>query len=503
VRALYTLLWWLLLPLVFVRLVQRSRRQPAYLQHIGERFGFYSCNNVSLSSTLSRYAGEGADESLRDAHAKPLIWLHAVSVGETRATVSLVARLRTAYPDHQILLTHTTPTGRETSEQLYGDSVWRVYLPYDYPFAVRRFLRHFMPQLGILMETEIWFNLIHAAETAGVPMMLLNARLSEKSAVGYARVASLTRNALQNLSAIAAQTEDDAARLTKLGAEYVSVMGNLKYDIVPPQAMLELGASLREQFGAARRVLLAASTREGEEALLLDAWQSQNFPANRHGASMTPENERASASRLPDGATSHSTRLAKKVNQVAGYHPILPPVGEGENESLRDFQDNVLLVIVPRHPQRFDEVAQMLVRRCLRYQRRSENKQVAGDVQVVLGDSMGEMFAYYVAADLAFIGGSLLPFGGQNLIEACAVGTPVLIGPYSYNFAEAARLAVAAGAAVQVSDAQQLMRSAQGILADTDAMKSMSEQGVQFVAAHQGATDKAMVSIEKLLKTAR
>ncbi len=482
-RALYTLLWWLLLPLVFVRLVQRSRRQPAYLQHIGERFGFYSCNNVSLSSTLSRYAGEGADESLRDAHAKPLIWLHAVSVGETRATVSLVARLRTAYPDHQILLTHTTPTGRETSEQLYGDSVWRVYLPYDYPFAVRRFLRHFMPQLGILMETEIWFNLIHAAETAGVPLMLLNARLSEKSAVGYARVASLTRNALQNLSAIAAQTEDDAARLTKLGAEYVSVMGNLKYDIVPPQAMLALGASLREQFGAARRVLLAASTREGEEALLLDAWQSQNFPANRHGASMTPENERASASRLP--------------------HPILPPVGEGENESLRDFQDNVLLVIVPRHPQRFGEVVQMLAKRGLRYQRRSENRQVAADVQVVLGDSMGEMFAYYAASDLAFIGGSLLPFGGQNLIEACAVGTPVLIGPHTYNFAEATRLAVAAGAAVQVSDAQQLMQSAQRILADADALKSMSEEGVQFVAAHQGATDKAMVCIEKLLKTAR
>jgi len=214
VRFLYTFLLWLLLPFIFVRLALRARRQPEYRQHLGERFGFYP-------------------ESL-EYSAKPLIWLHAVSVGETRATVSLVAKLRAAYPDHQILLTHTTPTGRATSEQLYGDSVRRVYLPYDYPFAVRRFLRHFRPAVGILMETEIWFNLIHEGRAADVPMLLLNARLSEKSAKGYARFASLSRSALQNLTAIAAQTRDDAARLGQLGAEKVSVMGNLKFDIEPP-----------------------------------------------------------------------------------------------------------------------------------------------------------------------------------------------------------------------------------------------------------------------------
>ena len=411
-RFIYSLVLWLLLPFIFLRLLLRSRRQPEYLQHVGERFGLYSIKSD-----------------------KSVIWLHAVSVGETRATASLVARLKETCPDHLILLTHATPTGRVAGEQLYGDSVMRVYLPYDYPFAVRRFLDHFKPQLGILMETEIWFNLIHEA---AAPMLLLNARMSEKSARGYERISCLTRNALQKLSAVAAQTEDDAARLMRLGAQNVSVMGNLKFDIVPPQAMLELGLSLRRQFGEVRQVFLAASTREGEEELILDAWQAQELSA--------------------------------------------------------------LLVIVPRHPQRFDQIADMLSGRGLRYQRRSENRAVSMDVQVVLGDSMGEMFAYHAASDLAFIGGSLLPFGGQNLIEACAVGTPVLIGPHTYNFAVATRLAIDAGAAVQVNNAQQLMQEAKRILNDGDALEVMGKQGVKFVSSHRGATDKAMRLINEALE---
>ena len=417
-RFLYTLLLWLLLPFVFLRLALRARKQPEYLQHIGERFGFYAQRSI-----------------------KPVIWLHAVSVGETRATVSLVAKLRAAYPGHQILLTHTTPTGRATSEQLYGDDVLRVYLPYDYPFAVRRFVRHFQPRLGILMETEIWFNLIHAGHAAGVPMLLLNARLSEKSARGYARVARLTRNALQQLDAVVAQTAEDAARLTSLGAQEACVMGNLKFDIAPPSFMLELGKVLREQFGCERKVFLAASTREGEEALLLDAYQASG--------------------------------------------------GVG----------GALLVIVPRHPQRFSEIAEMLVKRGLRYQRRSENKAVAADVQVVLGDSMGEMFAYYAAADIAYIGGSLLPFGGQNLIEACAVGTPVLIGPHTFNFSDATKLAIEAGAAVRVKDADELFMTVWRLLNDAGALAEMSQQGMRFVAAHQGATNKAMTVVDKVMSS--
>ncbi len=415
-RLVYTLLLWLLLPYALLHLLWRARKQPEYLRHIGERFGLYTvrCD-------------------------RPVIWLHAVSVGETRATQSLVGRLQEAYPNHQVLLTHTTPTGRATGEQLYGVSVLRVYLPYDYPFAVNNFLHHFRPELGILMETEIWFNLIHACYTAGTPLLLLNARMSEKSAQGYARFARLTRNALRELAAVAAQTQDDALRLTRLGAQEVHVMGNLKFDIEPPAAMQVLGRHLREQFGAKRKIFLAASTRDGEEALLLDALDQIHIP-------------------------------------------------------------DLLLIIVPRHPQRFAAVANLLEQRGLAYQRRNEGRPVPAEVRVVLGDSMGELFGYYAAADLAFIGGSLLPFGGQNLIEACAVGTPVLVGPYTYNFAEATRLAISAGAAVQVHDARGLMRAVRHLLDDPDAISGMRQQCAEFVKFNRGATDRSLQIITAVLK---
>lgn len=415
---IYTLTLWLLLPYIFVRLLWRARKQPEYLRHLAERFGFYS-----ISSD------------------KPIIWLHAVSVGETRATQSLVTQLQARYPHHQILLTHTTPTGRTASEQLYEDSILRVYLPYDYPFAVNSFLRHFHPQLGILMETEIWFNLIHACHMTSTPLMLLNARMSEKSAHGYAHFARLTLNALSKLTVVAAQTADDAARLTSLGAKNVSVMGNLKYDIEPPPDMLELGKQFRELFGTTRKIFLAASTREGEEALLLDALQNSPIP-------------------------------------------------------------DLLLVIVPRHPQRFAAVASLLEQRGTSFQRRSDNHAVSAEIQVVLGDSMGEMFAYYAATDLAFIGGSLLPYGGQNLIEACSVGTPVLVGPHMYNFAEASRLAVSVGAAIQVPDAANLITEVQRLLQDTSALHEMSLKCSAFVGANRGATDKSLQLVQQYLHTA-
>lgn len=410
---------WLLLPTIFLRLLWRSRKQSEYLHHIAERFGFYThrCD-------------------------KPVIWLHAVSVGETRAAQSLIAKLQARYPNHQILLTHTTPTGRATSDQLYGDSVVRAYLPYDYPFAATLFLRHFKPQLGILMETEIWFNLIHACRQHNIPLLLLNARMSEKSAKGYARFSQLTSAALTSLSCIAAQTSDDAIRLTQLGAKNVSVMGNLKFDIDPPAAMLTLGRQFREQFGTARKIFLAASTREGEESLILDALQPLNFL-------------------------------------------------------------DALLVIVPRHPQRFAHVAQLFEQRNIPYQRRSENRPVSNKVQVMLGDSMGEMFAYYAAADIAFIGGSLLPYGGQNLIEACAVGTPVLVGLHTYNFAEVTRLAVSKGAAIQVNNADELVEKLHILLSDSNCLAAMRQQSAVFVNANRGATDKALAIIASKMPASR
>jgi 3-deoxy-D-manno-octulosonic-acid transferase len=410
----YTLALWLLLPYIFLHLLWRARKQPEYLRHIGERFGSYAAR------------GE-----------RPVIWLHAVSVGETRATQSLVANLHAAYPGHQILLTHTTPTGRAASEQIYGDNVMRVYLPYDYPFAVQRFLKHFRPQLGILMETEIWFNLIHACHETGIPLLLLNARMSEKSVRGYARFARLTGNALNELTAVAAQSADDASRLSKLGAKDVSVMGNLKFDIVPPPAMLELGKQLREQFGPNRRIFLAASTREGEESLLLDAMNELHIP-------------------------------------------------------------DILLVIVPRHPQRFIEVANLIQQRGIPFLKKSANHTVPGNIQVVLGDSMGEMFAYYAAADIAFIGGSLLPYGGQNLIEACAVGTPVLVGPHTSNFSEATRLAIDAGAAMQARDVAGLIAELQRLLGDPVALGNMRQQCAGFVERNRGATDRSLQIIKSV-----
>jgi 3-deoxy-D-manno-octulosonic-acid transferase len=412
-RPIYTVLLWLLLPYIFFHLLWRARKQPEYLQHIAERFGFYAMHSD-----------------------KQVIWLHTVSVGETRAAASLVKRLRENYPDHQLLLTHTTPTGRKASEQLYGDDVLRVYLPYDYPFAVQRFLSHFRPCIGVLLETEIWFNLIHTCHADKIPLLLLNARLSEKSAARYARHPNLVKSGLRELSAIAAQSSADAGRLTALGGEDISVMGNLKFDIEPPSTMLERGQQLRSRFGVDRKIFLAASTREGEEALLLDALKSLQIPG-------------------------------------------------------------LLTVIVPRHPQRFAEVGALLDRHGFRFQRRSENRAIAPETDVVLGDSMGEMFAYYEACDIAFIGGSLLPFGGQNLIEACAVGKPVLIGPHTWNFMQVSEFAVASGAAVRVQDAAELAQTLQNLLSHPDQMIEIGHAGQIFVSANRGATERALLNISQ------
>lgn len=418
-RFFYNLALLLLLPYVGLHLLLRGRRQPEYFRHVGERFGFFP------SLQPSPQGGEGA------------IWLHAVSVGETRAAAPLMAALKERYPDRRILLTHMTPTGRQASEELFGDAVQRVYLPYDYPFAVRRFLSRFKPAIGVIMETELWPNLVAVCKEQGVPLLLANGRLSEKSARRYTRFPNLTRGALQGLTAIAAQTERDAARLTALGAPKVEVLGNVKFDILPPPGQLALGEALRGQIGA-RPVLLAASTREGEEALLFEA-------------------------------------LAK--------HPL----------------GDTLLVVVPRHPQRFEEVAALAGKAGFVLQRRSENSVIDARTQVLLGDSMGELFAYYAACDMAFIGGSLLDYGSQNLIEACAAGKPVLIGRSTYNFSLAAEQAVECGAARQIGSAEELLETADTLLRDEVACRRMGEAGREFAARHRGATARTLALIERYL----
>ncbi|HLB13978.1 MAG TPA: lipid IV(A) 3-deoxy-D-manno-octulosonic acid transferase [Burkholderiales bacterium] len=415
VRTLYNLALHAAAPFVPLRLWWRGRKEPGYRQHVGERFGRYGARP-----------------------ARPVIWIHAVSLGETRAAQPLVTALQTRFPDHALLVTHMTATGREAATTLYGEFATLAFLPYDLPWAVRRFVAHFRPRLGILMETELWPNLLRECRRAGVPVLLANARLSEKSAHGYRRVGRLAQEALADLGAVAAQTEADAARLTALGAHGVAITGNLKFDIAAAPDLIARGRELRRLFGE-RPVLLAASTREGEETLILDA-------------------------------------LARA--------PL----------------SGALTVIVPRHPQRFDEVAALLRDRGLAFVRRSEGRPVPAGHAFALGDSMGEMTAYYAAADVAFIGGSLLPYGAQNLIEACAVGAPVVIGPSTFNFAQAAAEAVAAGAAVQVADADALARDAARLLSDAATRKRMSEAGRRFCDAHRGATGRTMAIVERLLR---
>ncbi|MEW6118878.1 MAG: lipid IV(A) 3-deoxy-D-manno-octulosonic acid transferase [Pseudomonadota bacterium] len=398
--TLYRLALLLAAPLIPLRLLWRGRRERGYLQNWGERLGAADVPTGAL-------------------------WVHAVSVGEMRAAQPLIEALRIAHPDAPILLTCMTPTGRATAESLYGSFARIVYLPYDYARLVRRFLRRAQPAVGILMETELWPNLIRVAAGQGMPLMLANARLSERSARGYARLPALTRASLQRIAIVAAQTEADAERLRQLGARELSVTGNLKFDIAPASELLERGAAWRQQWGA-RPVWLAASTREGEEAPLL----------------------RVFAERAPA---------------------------------------EVLLVLVPRHPQRFDAVARLIEAAGLPYVRRSATTAVDAMTRVFLGDSLGELFAYYAACDVAFVGGSLQPLGGQNLIEAASAGRPVLVGPHTFNFEEATRQAIEAGAALRVDDAQACVCEALRLLADTPARTRMGEAGGAFAARHRGA----------------
>jgi 3-deoxy-D-manno-octulosonic-acid transferase len=417
-RFYYSVLLYLILPLVPFKLWWRGIKQPAYRQHWGERFG---CYNTQVN--------------------KPVIWLHCVSVGETRAAEPLISALQTTYPNHQILLTHGTPTGREAGEALFGDKVDRVYLPYDVPFAVNNFLAHFKPAVALMMETELWFNLIAACKQLDIPVLLLNARLSEKSATGYAKLGKLAQEGVQSLSAVAAQTADDAARLKALGnisgAQNISVAGNLKFDVKASKENIDKGLQLRKQFGE-RPVFLAASTRDGEEALILDSLNKISIP-------------------------------------------------------------NLLTVIVPRHPQRFDVVAALLEQLGINYQRKAllNSEALQANTQVVLGDTMGEMSVYYAASDIAFIGGSLLNYGGQNLIEAAHVGKPILIGEHTYNFAQASNDAVTAGAAMRVKDADDLMQKVNELLKSKIELANMQQAALRFSDAYAGATARLITLIKQ------
>jgi len=422
-RFVYTLLWLVILPLALLRLVWRSRKEPGYIQHVGERLGRYG--DVPATG--------------------PWLWVHAVSVGETRAAQPLIDALLAAYPEHRLLLTHMTPTGRQTGAQLYGGNprVRQCYLPYDMPWLVRRFLAHFRPDAGLIMETEVWPNLVHVTRRVGVPLFLVNARLSPRSYRRTARFGSAAASLYNDFTMVLAQTAGDAERYRALGVKSVHITGNLKFDMQPPEAGIARGQLLRRAFGN-RHVLAAASTREGEEPLILEAF-----------------------SRWP-GA------------------------------------DRPALLLVPRHPQRFDEVAAMATRAGFSVQRRSaldiEQIDSAITADVVLGDSMGEMAMYYAASDIAYIGGSLIPLGGQNLIEACAVGTPVLMGLHTFNFAQATEDAIAAGACERVANGDELMAAAAAVLDDPVRLEDMRGHALTFAGLHRGATARTLGALAPVLR---
>ena len=431
--GLYRVALLLILPVIPLRLLWRGLHERGYWRHWGERF---ACCLGASPHFLA-----GVQPSPRPSpNGREALWIHAVSVGETRAAAPLITALRARHPGLPLLLTCMTVTGRATAQQLYGEFAQVRYLPYDYAWMMRRFLARWQPRVGVLMETELWPNLIRETARIPLPLVLANARLSERSARGYARLPALTHDSLMRFHVVAAQTEADAERLSQLGAQHVAVTGSLKFDIEPSAAQLQAGYQWRQSWGATRRVLLAASTREGEEAAILAAF-------------------------------------------AASAHPEL------------------LLVLVPRHPQRCDSVAKLIQAAGLKYVRRSQltSGPLNADVQVILGDSLGELYAYYAACDVAFVGGSLLPLGGQNLIEAASVGRPVLIGPHTFNFAEAAELAIEMGAARRVQDAEELMTVAMRLLSDTATREAMGHAGQTFAARHRGATARLVALIEPIL----
>ena len=406
-RVGYSTLLRLLTPAYLLRLWWRGRREPLYRHALAERLGLGY-----------RAAAPGA------------LWLHAVSLGETRAAAALVDALRAQRPGLRLLLTHGTATGRQAGKTLLRESDAQCWLPWDTPGAVRRFLRHHRPAAGVLMETEIWPNLLRGAAAERVPMVLANARLSEKSEARGERIGALVRPVAGTLAAVLAQTEADARRLRSFGATRVQVCGNLKFDVSPNPKLLARGLQWRQML--ARPVVLAAVTREGEEMPLLQCWAALDAP-------------------------------------------------------------RPLLLLVPRHPQRFDAVADMAADFDFKLQRRSTWTALppaeALSADVWLGDSMGEMPLYYAAADVALLGGSFGRFGGQNLIEAAACGCPLVMGPHTYNFSEAAELSLAAGAAVRAAGIEEGVARAVA-LARNPARNDWVQRAFGFAAAHRGAAER-------------
>ena len=420
-HLIYTLLFYLAIPLVLLHLLLCSRKAPAYRKRWGERFGF-------VPKVL----------------AEKVIWVHSVSVGETLAVVPLIKQLQQRHPSAQLVVTTMTPTGSERVAASFGDSVYHVYAPYDLPDVVSRFIRRVRPDVLVIIETELWPNLIAGCAKHQVPVVIANARLSEKSALGYSKVATLTRGILNNVTTVAAQHSDDGQRFVELGLppEKLSVTGNIKFDLDLDQAVRGKTAALKAQWrGQSQRpIWLVASTHRGEDEIVLDAFQL-----------------------------------------LLQQHPSL------------------LMLLVPRHPERFNDVAELCQNRALTLVRRSEGVAPTAEHQILLGDTMGELLAFCGASDLVFMGGSLVPVGGHNLIEPAAWSVPVLSGPHMFNFAEASRLLLAANGMKVCNDSTELAGSINQLLSDPEQCSAMGAAAKAVAEQNRGALGRLIATIETLL----
>ena len=427
-RHLYTLALYCASPLFLLHLLARGFGNPAYWRRWRERFGLVA----------------------RSQSEAPLIWLHAVSVGETRAAQPLVRRLCEHYPDHRMLITTTTPTGSEQVNMLFtnsdvGDRIDHCYMPYDLPGAISRFLRRKKPAAVIIMETEIWPNLFHQCRRGHIPLSMVNVRISAGSYQGYRRFPKLVAATLNQASLMLVQTKDDRDRLLFLGAaeDRVEVTGSIKYDLHLPQQIQQQAQTLRQQWGTARPILLAASTHEGEETQLLAAYK---------------------------------ILLAK--------------------------HKDLLLVLVPRHPERFDAVAKLASAEKFSVMRRTQQKDktVPADTQVLIGDTMGELQTFFGACDVAFVAGSLVDIGGHNILEASALGIPTVVGPHVSNFKDIIKDAVSCGACIQVEDQQSLVHNIELLLTDKVKYQQMAEASLALIKNNRGALDKTLDQLGPLLE---
>ncbi len=407
-RYLYTFLFYLALPFIFIRLLWRSGRQSGYRQRLGERLGYYPF-------TLDK-----------------CLWVHAVSVGETLAAIPLIKTLQSRYPHLPMLVTTMTPTGAARVNTAFGNSVYHAYLPYDVPSATHRFLNSMHPVVAIIMETELWPNLIAACQKKHIPICLVNARLSEKSARGYHKIASITRKMLQTINAIAAHGQVDADRFIALGApkERMQITGNIKFDLMLPPDLTAKASALRGLLGKQRFIWIAASTHEGEEEIILAV-----------------------------------------------------------HKKIRETNPHALLILVPRHPDRFDAIAKLCSQSFITA-RRSQNEQCALETAVYLGDTMGELLLLYAVSDVTFVGGSLIPRGGHNMLEPGALGKPILTGPHLFNFAEISELFITENALIKVKDVDALVMQLLDLMQHSDKRHQMGERALKVIAANRGALAK-------------